>query len=98
MGYEEDFTNALYLLIMAGVIVGFIAMVIHYVSDFMISNSINEAAFNELDNADGELATQAKHHTIKYAKKEIDIEKDFKVDFNINLANSTVKTETVYAE
>lgn len=98
MGYEEDLTNALYLLIIAGVVVGFIAMAIHYVSDFMIDNGINEATMNELDNADGELATQAKNHTIKYTKKEVDIEKDFKVDFNINLANSTVKTETVYAE
>jgi hypothetical protein len=97
MGYEDDVANIIYTLILAGVVIGFFAMVVRYVKEFMIDLTTSETAINEYEAADGELTTQAKQHTIHYTKKEPN-KHDFDVDFNINLSNSTVKTEIVYAE
>ena len=104
MGSELE---AIISLAVIGVIVMILlTAVFSFLSNYL--NEVNEAKERETrlkkyqQEADEALLEQSKAHKTNYpedfAKRIKETDKDFKVDFNIELAGSIVKTEVVYAE
>ena len=108
MGYDEGIAGAIGVLIISGVVIGFLLMIFTYLGEFFNDYNTNKAKelrkYQEDEARDREFLTQAKRHTINYTEKQVksikeeNSNKDFKVDFDINLGGSIVKTEIVYAE
>ncbi len=109
MVYESEMAGAIGILIFVGVIIGFLILLFSYLSSFF--NDYNTTKAEELkrrqeaEEKDKQILAQAKKHTLNYSEEYVkkiksgNIDEDnFDIDFNINLKDSTVKTETVYAD
>lgn len=109
MEFENELSGAIYILVLAGVIIGFLSVVCYYLSscfnDFNQMKAEDFRKSQEAEARDRELITQAKNHSIQYSeefvknlreKNKRDLEAE--IDFDINLADSIVKTEVVYAD
>lgn len=106
MDFEEEFLVATLILLIAGVIIGILVMIFTKLSEMLMEHNEKKAAEQAkkliAQAHDEALFAQAKSHqkmvTEPLARDIKDEEFDFKVDFNVKLKGSTVKTETVYAD
>ena len=106
MYFEEEFFSATIMLLAAGVIIGLLVMIFTKISEMLEERNEKKAeaqAKRLIAQAHDEaILEQARRHNKTVAEplaRDIkDEEFDFKVDFNVKLKGSTVKTETVYAD
>jgi len=108
MTYEGEVIGAIAVMFFSVIIIVFLLLCISYISrSFDDYNTLKSKKLKEqkiAEQKDRELITQAKKHTQQYSDKIIkDLKSnekkyDFDVDFSLNINNSTIRTEVVYAE